>query len=56
LLAERVGFDMVILREATLDDDPGRKPELHIFAAAEVPWLEYGPQIVASPQWEPGHR
>ena len=55
LIAERVGYTMLILRVATLDDDPQRKPELHIWASAEVPWLEYGPQIAAYPHWEPGH-
>lgn len=56
LLAQRTGLDLLILRVATLDEDPGRKPELHIFAGSEVPWLEYGSQIPSYPQWEPGHR
>jgi hypothetical protein len=56
LVAERAGLDALILRVATLDEDPGQTPQLHIWASDEVPWLRYGPQIVAYPQWEPGHR
>lgn len=56
LVAERAGLDMLMVRVATLDDDPGETPALHIFAADEVPWLAYGPEIVAYPAWEPGHR
>jgi ADP-ribosyl-[dinitrogen reductase] hydrolase len=56
LVAEREGLDLLMLRVATLDEDPGARPALHIFAADEVPWLAYGPEIVAYPEWEPGHR
>jgi hypothetical protein len=56
LVAERAGLDALILRVATLDEDPGQTPQRHIWASDEVPWLQYGPQIVAYPQWEPGHR
>ena len=49
-------LDALIFRAATLDEDPGQTPQLHIWASDEVPWLQYGPQIVAYPQWEPGHR
>lgn len=54
LVAQRVGLDALILRVATLDDDPGEVPQFHIWASDEVPWLEYGPHIVAYPKWEPG--
>jgi ADP-ribosyl-[dinitrogen reductase] hydrolase len=56
LVAEREGLDLLMLRVATLDEDPGARPALHIFAADEVPWLASGPEIVAYPEWEPGHR
>jgi ADP-ribosyl-[dinitrogen reductase] hydrolase len=56
LVAERDGLDLLMLRVATLDEDPGARPALHIFAADEVPWLAYGPEIAAYPEWEPGHR
>ena len=42
LVAERAVQPHVILRVATLDDDPGQKPELAIWRSHEVPWLDYG--------------
>lgn len=44
-MAERVLQPYVILRVATLDDDPGQKPELSIWRSHEVPWLDYGPDV-----------
>jgi ADP-ribosyl-[dinitrogen reductase] hydrolase len=41
LVAERLGQPHVIARVATLDDDPGLKPEAHIWVSHDVPWLEY---------------
>ncbi|WP_114417394.1 GFA family protein [Marinospirillum perlucidum] len=41
LLAERPAQPHVILRVATLDDDPGLRPQAHIWVSQEVPWLEY---------------
>lgn len=55
LIARRDGLDAVIVRVATLDDDPGQTPQWHIWASDEVPWLQYGPQIPAYAEWEPGH-
>ncbi|MDH4107621.1 MAG: GFA family protein [Gammaproteobacteria bacterium] len=55
LVAEIEGDDELILRVATLDEDPRQKPECQIWQSHEVPWLEYGPQIPAYPEWEPGH-
>lgn len=37
LMAQREGFDAVILRVATLDEDPGQTPQLQIWASDEVP-------------------
>lgn len=45
LVAERTVQARVILRVATLDDDPGQKPELGIWRSHEVPWLDYGPDV-----------
>lgn len=41
LVAERMHQAHVILRVATLDDDPHRKPEMAIWRSHEVPWLDY---------------
>ena len=38
VLAERPAEPHVILRVATLDDDPGAKPLIHIWRSHEVPW------------------
>lgn len=40
------GWDGVMLRVATLDDDPKQVPELRIWHSHEVPWLEYHRDIV----------
>lgn len=55
LVAERAGRDYLILRVATLDDDPGQVPEFVIWASHEVPWLQYD-SCVKYPEWEPGHK
>lgn|ERR1022692_2832185 len=55
LVAQIAGKDHVILRVATLDDDPGVTPEFQIWASHEVPWLSYGKHIVAYAEWEPDH-
>ena len=54
LIAQRTGQDQVILRVATLDDDPEQKPAFQIWASHEVSWLEYGSHIPAYPEWQPG--
>jgi len=55
LIAQRTGQDQVILRVATLDDDPEQKPAFQIWKSHEVSWLEYGSHIPAYPEWQPGH-
>ena len=47
LVAERVDQPNLILRVATLDDDPGNPPVCLIWQSHEVSWLEYGPQITS---------
>ena len=55
LVAEIAGDDELILRVATLDEDPGVRPVCRIWASHEVPWLAYGPEVPAHDEWEPGH-
>ena len=47
LVAERLAQAHVILRVATLDDDPGVKPEMAIWRSHEVAWLENGPSVAS---------
>jgi len=55
LVAEIAGDDELILRVATLDEDPGQRPVCRIWVSHEVPWLECGPGLPAYAEWEPGH-
>ncbi|QHF44220.1 aldehyde-activating protein [Pseudomonas sp. S35] len=41
LIAERGHQPHVIVRVATLDDDPGVRPTSHIWTAHDVPWLAH---------------
>jgi ADP-ribosyl-[dinitrogen reductase] hydrolase len=54
LIAQRMGQDQVILRVATLDDDPEQKPAFQIWKSHAVAWLEYGSHVPAYPEWQPG--
>jgi len=54
LIAERPAQPHVILRVATLDDDPGATPVAHIWTSHDVPWLGYADDIPAYPKWPPG--
>lgn len=54
LIAERQGNPRLVLRVATLDDDPQVRPSVQIWKSHEVPWLSYGPSVPAYPEWEPG--
>ncbi len=52
LVAHRPAQPHVILRVATLDDDPGQRPEMHIWKSHEVPWADYAQEgIVACEEW-----
>jgi len=51
LMAEKEGQSNVILRVATLDDDPGVKPEFQIWKSHEKPWLENKDNITAYDEW-----
>lgn len=54
VLAERPVDDYVILRVATLDDDPGARPLIHIWRSHEVPWCAYEGEIKDFAEWPPG--
>lgn len=54
LIAERPADPYVILRVATLDDDPGTKPIVHIWCSHEVPWLDYEGDIKRFGEWPQG--
>ncbi len=56
LVAERTQQPQVILRVATLDDDPGLTPSQHIWCAHDVPWLADGDAVPHYPEWPPGRR
>lgn len=51
LVAERPAQAHVIVRVATLDDDPGIKPLMHIWASHDVPWLAYE-DVPCFPEWQ----
>lgn len=53
LVAERTGQPHVIVRLATLDEDPGVRPVMHIWTSHDVPWLEYE-AMPAYAEWQPG--
>jgi len=52
LVAERTNQSHVIVRVATLNEDPGVIPESHIWTSHDVPWLKYE-GIPAYPEWQP---
>ncbi|MGR9012608.1 MAG: GFA family protein [Gammaproteobacteria bacterium] len=51
--AKRVNQAHVVLRAATLDEDPGVTPQVHIWTSNDVPWLKYA-GIPCYPEWQPG--
>ena len=53
LVAERLNQPHVILRVATLDENPNVTPQAHIWTSHDVPWLEYE-NISCYPEWQPG--
>jgi len=54
VLAERPADPHVVLRVATLDDDPGTRPLIHIWKSHEVPWCSYRGDIKEFAEWPPG--
>ena len=56
VIAERPSQPHIILRVATLDDDPGVTPAMHIWTSHEPPWLTDGKEVPPYPEWEPGRQ
>ena len=54
IVAERGDQPYVVLRVATLDDDPGVRPVLHIWTSHDVPWLIEDEHVPHFPEWPPG--
>lgn len=54
LMAERPVQPHVILRVATLDEDPGLRPAFRIWRSHDVPWLNEGTDIPSYVEWQPG--
>jgi len=52
LVAERISQPHLIVRIATLDEDPGVIPEVHIWTSHDVTWLAYD-GIPVYPEWPP---
>lgn len=55
LVAERVAQPHVILRVATLDDDPGFQPVMHIWCSHDVAWLHDESDVLHHQAWQPDH-
>lgn len=45
----------LVLRVATLDDDPGVRPSEHIWMSQAAPWLTDGDGVAFYEEWQPGH-
>ncbi len=54
LLSERPAQPHVILRVATLDDDPGTRPTMHIRTSHDAPWLTDGEDVPRYLEWQSG--
>lgn len=52
VFADRPAQPHNILRVATLDDDPLKRPEFHIWTSHDVEWL--AADCPAYPEWQPG--
>ena len=53
LMAEVRGNDYVILRAASLDDDPGLRPQRRIWRSHDAPWLFEEGEIPSYPEFAP---
>jgi hypothetical protein len=54
LLAERLNQPHLILRVATLDDDPGLTPTMHIWRSHDASWLQDSDHVPSYQEWQPG--
>jgi ADP-ribosyl-[dinitrogen reductase] hydrolase len=53
LIAERPAQPHIILRVATLDDNPDMTPSVHIWTSHDVPWLADDDGMPRYPEWPP---
>jgi hypothetical protein len=53
LIAEWVDEPQVIIRVATLDDDPGARPDSHIWTSSQPPWLTDTASTHSFPEFPP---
>jgi hypothetical protein len=53
LIAERTAQPHVIVRVATLDDDPAQRPAMHIWCSHNAAWLIDEENIPSYPEWPP---
>lgn len=53
LVAQRAHQAHVVVRVATLDEDPGVRPEAHIWTSHDITWLTHE-DVPAYPEWPPG--
>lgn len=53
LVADKEGYPFLVLRVATLDDDPGVQPQRKIWQSHNRPWLAHGSDITAYDEWPP---
>ena len=53
IYAERPELPFVVLRAATLDDDPGIKPEMRVWCSHAAPWTQTAPDIPPYPEGAP---
>ncbi len=54
LVAERPVQPHVILRVATLDEDPCIQPAMHIWCSHDVSWLQDRDDVPFYQEWQPG--
>ncbi|PJA25304.1 MAG: aldehyde-activating protein [Alphaproteobacteria bacterium CG_4_10_14_0_2_um_filter_63_37] len=53
LVAERPALPHLIVRVATLDEDPGTRPQAHIWTSHDLPWLDVEAGVHYL-EWPPG--
>ncbi len=53
LIKTMAGSSNIVLRVASLDDDPGQVPEQRIWCSHEVPWLDYRSDLPRYEEWPP---
>jgi hypothetical protein len=56
LVAERSMQSHVIVRVATLDEDPLAKPTMRIWRSHDAFWLQDGEDVPSYQEWQPGRQ